>query len=585
MLVELSLENFRGFAKHVVPLRQTTIIVGPNNAGKSTMVEALRLVALVSSRSRSLAFREPPTWLADHPGAARGVSPSLQGTGIDLSAVFHQYHDPPAVLAAQFSNGAAVTVFVGPEGAVHGVIRDANGALVSQRAQIYRVELDVVATQPQVAPVQREERLLVEETVRRNLSSTLAPAHFRNQLRHLKDEFFDRFCLVAEETWPGFAVDELLVEGQLSDAERPLRLLVRNGAFVGELALMGHGLQMWLQTIWFLTRSAGAATVILDEPDVYMHPDLQRRLIRFLRGRHHQTIVATHSVEIMAEAEPDTVLVVNANAPTSRFVTETHGVQRVVDRLGGVHNLQLARLTTARRCIFVEGDDLEFLERFQALLYPDSSLPFDNIPNMSIGGWSGWPYAIGSSMFLRNAAGQDITVYCILDSDYHPPEVLDERRTAAATAGVELHIWKKKEIENYLVVPTAIHRVIATRAARRTQPPSVNEVRSKVDELASALRNDVQDAVGTEYLARDRASGLKAANRAARQYIEPAWQTPEGRLSRVSGKAILTALSAWSQSEFGVSFGANTILAQMQPNEVDAEMRRVVRSIEEGQPF
>jgi hypothetical protein len=38
---------------------------------------------------------------------------------------------------------------------------------------------------------------------------------------------------------------------------------------------------MWLQTIWFLTRAKDHETVILDEPDVYMHADLQRRL----RGR------------------------------------------------------------------------------------------------------------------------------------------------------------------------------------------------------------------------------------------------------------------------------------------------------------
>jgi hypothetical protein len=33
---------------------------------------------------------------------------------------------------------------------------------------------------------------------------------------------------------------------------------------------MGHGLQMWLQTMWFLARVGYAACAILDEPDVYM---------------------------------------------------------------------------------------------------------------------------------------------------------------------------------------------------------------------------------------------------------------------------------------------------------------------------
>jgi hypothetical protein len=48
---------------------------------------------------------------------------------------------------------------------------------------------------------------------------------------------------------------------------------------------------------------------------------------------------------------------------------------------------------------------------------------------------------------------------------------------------------------------------------------------------------------------------------------------------------MLSALSGWSQAEFGVSFGPNTILAEMRANEVDAEVARVVRSIEENQPL
>lgn len=68
---------------------------------------------------------------------------------------------------------------------------------------------------------------------------------------------------------------------------------------MAEVALMGHGLQMWLQTMWFLCRSSPTATVVLDEPDVYMHPDLQRRLVRLVRGRYPQIIIATHSVEIV----------------------------------------------------------------------------------------------------------------------------------------------------------------------------------------------------------------------------------------------------------------------------------------------
>ena len=49
MIKELRLENFRGFDDHRIPFNpRTIVVVGKNNAGKSTIVEALRLVALIA---------------------------------------------------------------------------------------------------------------------------------------------------------------------------------------------------------------------------------------------------------------------------------------------------------------------------------------------------------------------------------------------------------------------------------------------------------------------------------------------------------------------------------------------------------
>ncbi|MCK4261039.1 MAG: AAA family ATPase [Halanaerobiales bacterium] len=46
MLTKLKLCNFRCFARHTIPLKENTIIVGRNNAGKSTIVEASNFVHL-----------------------------------------------------------------------------------------------------------------------------------------------------------------------------------------------------------------------------------------------------------------------------------------------------------------------------------------------------------------------------------------------------------------------------------------------------------------------------------------------------------------------------------------------------------
>lgn len=326
---------------------------------------------------------------------------------------------------------------------------------------------DRVEIMPQVAPVERDESLLSADHVRRNLSSALAPRHFRNQIHLLCDQL-PRFKALAEQTWRGLQVQDLSVSG--SSGSKTLSLLVRNDDYVAEIATMGHGLQMWLQTMWFLARVDEAATVILDEPDVYMHPDLQRRLIRHLRQTRRQIVVTSHSVEIMSEVNPEEILVLDRQNPRSSFASTFPAAQKLLDHVGSAHNLQLARLWHAKRSLLVEGDDFRLLSDLFDVLHPEDRDGLAAIPHMSIGGWNGFPYAVGSSMFLRNAGGDQISVYCLLDADYHTPTQKAARKDQAVRSDVRLHIWSRKEIENYLLNAHAIQRAIENRAAKRTKP-------------------------------------------------------------------------------------------------------------------
>jgi hypothetical protein len=105
MLTEVRLSNFRKVSKQTIPLEPLTLLVGGNNAGKSTVIEALRLVSLVTKRVAGLKFAPPPDWLAEN--ESWGVSPSLRGFEFRLTRhIFHRYNDPPATIEARFDSGA-----------------------------------------------------------------------------------------------------------------------------------------------------------------------------------------------------------------------------------------------------------------------------------------------------------------------------------------------------------------------------------------------------------------------------------------------------------------------------------------------
>ena len=74
MIKELQLKNFRGFQDHTICFQPTTIIVGKNNAGKSTIVEALRLVSIVANRFEDIPYSDLPRYW-NFPKTHRGFSP------------------------------------------------------------------------------------------------------------------------------------------------------------------------------------------------------------------------------------------------------------------------------------------------------------------------------------------------------------------------------------------------------------------------------------------------------------------------------------------------------------------------------
>ena len=274
-----------------------------------------------------------------------------EGLQIRTDTLFHRYGTSPACISATFPTIATIDIYIGPEFQIHAVITSASGNVIRTKGQALKQDIPLVGILPQVGPIQRVEQLLDAEYVRRSQSSHLASLHFRNQLYGAPQATWKGFKDIVEDTWPGLQVRSLRCEGE----EKLLTLEVRDRDFVAEIGTMGHGLQMWMQTMWFLARTGNATTIILDEPDVYMHPDLQRRLIRFLRRRFHQTIVTTHSTEIMAEVEPSSIVMVDRKKRRSLRISSVPGLQALVDRVGSVHNIQLARLWSARRFLVVEG--------------------------------------------------------------------------------------------------------------------------------------------------------------------------------------------------------------------------------------
>ena len=581
MLKTLKINNFRCFNVHKIEFGPLNIAVGVNNAGKTTVAEALRIVSIVTQRYYNISsFKVPPEWLFV-PRRLIGFHVSLKNLEINFNTLIHRYGEPPAMIEADFGRRGRIRIYIGGENRVHCVLFDNRGIVSKNQKAARQINLPVVEALPQVGPVLSDEKILASDYVRGALSSRLAPLHFRNQL-NLLYKYFNEFRQNVEDTWPGIQVKELIGHG--NNPGHPLHLNIRDGDFVSEISLMGHGLQMWLQTIWFLTRAKNANTIILDEPDVYMHADLQRRIVRFVRSRFPQVIITSHSTEIMSEVEPENIIVVDKTQSQSSIATTLPAVQSVLSGIGSAHNIHLARLWRAKKFLLVEGNDLKLLQILQNKLIPDSQNPIYGLPHASIGGWGGWRYAIGSSLTLKNAAGYEIKTYCILDSDYHSLTQLNELKENFKKRGVNLHIWELKEIENYLLVPSAIYRVVINKLPRRSSKPSVKEIESIINKFAEELSNELFDGIAQEIISTNRSLGVSGANKMARRLIKSKEEC-YGRAGIVSGKQVIKKLFDWVQTEFGISLNKNAIAQNLNSHEISKELKSVLFAIENLSDF
>jgi|GEM_PF-1485428 len=330
MLSTLHLQNFRGFSDHRLWLRPLAVVVGQNNAGKSTLIEALRTVAEILPRLSRGRWVEPTPLFRRLGVTASGVLLELPGA-VRAATVFHRYGSAPAVLDATFNSGGRLQLVLADAQTAFAIVTDPAGRTITSRQDLPRAALGRVMVLPQLGPLEEDETTLKQTYVRQCLDTHRTSRQFRNQLRYQHSQYA-AFVQLFQDTWPTVRIAGF--DSMASNHGDPLALLLSEDGFVAEAADFGHGLQMWLQLVWFLSRVPEHATVVLDEPDVYVHPRQQCSLMEILRRRSAQTILATHSPTIISQSTPDELLRVHrATAESQPGLSEPHHQQQIAAAL------------------------------------------------------------------------------------------------------------------------------------------------------------------------------------------------------------------------------------------------------------
>lgn len=292
--------HYKAFENYSIAIDHVNILTGLNNSGKSTVLGSLRVLAVALRTAR----KSKPERIALVDSHCIGYRIKESQVPISLENVATNYVDGTSKISFELTNGNSLhLIFDGDAGCVL-VPESQNGSTSTPRdfRSQFPIGLTVI---PVLGPVEHRESLREVETVTSSLSTHRASRHFRNYWYHFPDGF-DGFAQLIESTWAGMKIQRPEINGG-SD----LSMFVTEDRIDRELYWVGFGFQIWCQLLTHLHRADPTTMIVIDEPEVYLHPEIQRKLLQVLKSTGADILVATHSIEIIAEAELHEVLIID----------------------------------------------------------------------------------------------------------------------------------------------------------------------------------------------------------------------------------------------------------------------------------
>src|SRR5690606_25999111 len=149
---------------------------------------------------------------------------------------------------------------------------------------------------------------------------------------------------------------------------------------------------------------------------------------------------------------------------------------------------------------------------------------------------------------------------------------INKRKSEAKEIDINLHIWKKKEIENYLLSANAIHRILILKGVEEKVCDS-DRVALILDQIAESLKDDVIANYANEIQRNDKKLQAGTAYKRAKQFVDEKWSD---KLSLIPGKTALTELNKILKEQFDVAISINHLAQEINISELDSEIIEII---------
>lgn len=599
MLRTLTVTNFKRFKEEMrIDFEPVTVLIGANNSGKSTVLQALNIFQYCIDVTRKK--KNGGVGLEKLTISPEDFAPLPVASPTDLWPSAKPASGPIRI-KAQLDNDATIAFEIKLSFNRFSISPEITGD----------AETAITGTQIRYVPIHsglalREEYLLAPARTER-VRELQHGSVIRNLLWDLKENRKDRWKLlkgILGRLYPMASIDVNFDK----DLDRFISAEFRDGGLNKSLDVLsaGTGFQQVLQ-IFSSVLSQTSGTVLLDEPDAHLHARLQVELMRvfddLVKDESLQFILATHSPHLVAAAPPASLRAM-VNNQAHAFALNPEQVD-VLDSLGAFDRMEVVPLLRTKAVVFVENrDDRDLLELFARKVWSQEKARevFDQLSFLytyqepiaaDVKRLARQVRDLLDAPGLKELAGGRVRFLVLGDRDYRPEAALAEEQKKLANAaksqafGLELkcHIWSRNEIENYLLDAKAIEA-----AAMGSLPSAVSRlecrkvVRKALAETLAASRETVRDRVAEQILRADRALGYMGATNAARAVIEDEWGDGS---SLADAKQVLSAVrSALQANKLKARLTEADIIANLPevPQEVRAVLNNLARLARPARP-
>ena len=493
MLTKLTLQNFKQFDHAEVELGETVVLVGPNNSGKTTVLQALALWQLGARRwlekrgasavpeKRSgvainrkdlIALPVPVArllWRDLHVRKSRRVGGkpqtenirfTLTAEGITQGEVWHS--------GLEFDYANEESFFCRPTETKSGQRSSVPLAAAATRVAFLPPMSGLAATETRL-PEGRIDVLIGEgrtAEVLRNLCWQVLqadPDAWQQIVARLRDLF-----------------GVTLLDPLYNELRGEVSMGYQDGRGTElDLSSSGRGLQQTLLVLAYLQVNKGAV-LLLDEPDAHLEFLRQRQIYQLLTdaAREHgsQIVAASHSEVLLNEAADRDVVVAFVGKPHRIDDRGTTQVRKWLKEIGFEAQIQAEQRGWV---LYVEGStDLAILRAFAEILnHPAKEAlvsPFAHYVVNQISRAQDHFYGV-------REAKPDLLGVAVLDRD--------ERSGDRVSGELTVKRWQRREIENYLCQPETLEIYAASLAGGGALPLFAH---SDIERAKTAMRAAIQ---------------------------------------------------------------------------------------------